>query len=59
MLVQEYLGNYIPTQLDFWKENGEWRSHHPLTQHDIYQFGTYIENHLIELELEHLKTIAV
>jgi hypothetical protein len=59
MLMQTYLGNCIPCQLDFWKENGVWRTHHPLTQHVIYQFGTNIDNHLTALAVQKVKTSSV
>ena len=55
MLIQTYLGNCIPCQLDFWKEKGVWKTHHPLTQHEIYQFGSSIDNHLTEWMVERLK----
>jgi hypothetical protein len=52
MLMQTYLGNCIPCQLDFWKDNGVWKTYHPLTSHVIQQFGNYIDNHLIKQEFE-------
>jgi len=52
VLMQTYLGNCVPCQLAFWKERNVWRTHHPLTQHVIQQFGDSIDNHLAELEME-------
>jgi len=46
MLIQTYLGNCIPCQLDFWKEKGVWKTYHPLTQFVICQFGNYIDNYV-------------
>jgi hypothetical protein len=57
MLVEKHLANYIPTQLDFWKEKGQWKTYHPLTQHVIGQFGNYIDYYYDALEAEHLATI--
>jgi hypothetical protein len=57
MLVEKHLANHIPTQLDFWKEKGEWKTYHPLTQHVIGQFGNYIDYYYDALEAEHLATI--
>jgi len=57
MLIEKHLANYIPCQLDFWKENGQWRTHHPLTSHVIGQFGNYIDYHLDALEAEHLAVV--
>ena len=58
VLVQTYLANCIPCQLTFWKEKGVWKTHHPLTQHAIYQFGNSIDNYLTELEVKNLKNSA-
>jgi hypothetical protein len=55
VLLQTYLGNCVPCQLAFWKERGIWKTHHPLTQHVIYQFGSRIDNHLEELEMKDFK----
>jgi hypothetical protein len=55
VLMQTYLGNCVPCQVAFWKERGVWKTHHPLTQHVIYQFGSNIDNHLEELEMKDLK----
>jgi hypothetical protein len=55
VLMQPYLGNCVPCQLAFWKERGVWKTHHPLTQYVIYQFGSDIDNHLEELEMKDLK----
>ena len=57
MLVEKHLGKYIPCQLDFWKENGQWRTHHPLTAQVISQFGNYIDHHINALEAEHMAAI--
>jgi hypothetical protein len=57
MLVEKHLENYIPTQLDFWKEKGQWRTYHPLTQQVIGQFGNYIDHYYDALEAEHLAAI--
>jgi hypothetical protein len=54
-LMQTYLANCLPCQLTFWKENGEWKTRHPLTQHAIYQFGNSIDNHITGLEVAKLK----
>jgi hypothetical protein len=55
VLMQTYLGNCVPCHLAFWKERGVWKTHHPLTQHVIYQFGSSIDNHIEELEMKDLK----
>lgn len=58
VLMQTYLGNCVPCQLAFWKERGEWKTHHPLSQHVIGQFASNIENHLEESELKKLRNSA-
>ena len=55
VLMQTYLANCVPCQLALWKERGVWKTHHPLTQHEVYQFGSSIDNHLEELEVENLR----
>jgi hypothetical protein len=55
VLIQTYLGNCVPCQLAFWKERGVWKTHHPLSQHVINQFGNNIENHLEEVTLKNSK----
>lgn len=55
ILMQTYLGNCMPCQLVFWKERGVWKTHHPLTQYVISQFGNNIDNHLESLEMMNLK----
>jgi len=55
VLMQTYLGNCVPCQITFWKEKGIWKTHHPLSQHAIYQFGNSIDNHLTDLEVKDLK----
>jgi len=55
ILMQTYLANCLPCQLIFWKEKGEWKTRHPLTQHAIYQFGNSIDNHLTGQPVEKLK----
>ena len=57
MLVEKHLGKYIPGQLDFWKENGQWRTHHPLVAQVVSQFGNYIDHHIEALEAEHTAVI--
>lgn len=59
VLMQTGLANCLPCQLTFWKEKGEWKTHHPLTQHAIYQFGNHIDNHLTALEVQSLKNTAL
>lgn len=58
ILMQSQSGYCLPTQLSFWKEKGVWKTPHPLTQHEIYQFGTKIDNHLTALEVMQLKSVA-
>jgi hypothetical protein len=58
VLMQTYLANCLPCQLTFWKDKGEWKTHHPLTQHVIYQFGSCIDNHITAIEVENLKSSA-
>jgi len=58
MLVEKHLSNYIPCQLDFWKENGQWKTYHPLTPHVIGQFGNYIDHYYDALVAEHLASIS-
>lgn len=55
VLMQTYLANCVPCQLALWKERGVWKTHHPLTQNEVYQFGSSIDNHLEELEVENLR----
>jgi hypothetical protein len=55
VLMQTYLANCIPCQLNFWKERGTWKTHHPLTQHVLNQFGNSIDSHLAELEMKEFK----
>lgn len=55
VLMQTYLGNCVPCQLDFWKQRGIWKTHHPLTQHVLDQFGSSIDDHLEDLEIKGLK----
>lgn len=57
-LMQTYLGNCVPCQLDFWKERGVWKTYHPLTQNVIQQFGSNIDNHLEELQMNLKKSTA-
>ncbi len=57
MLVEKHLAKQIPYQLDFWKDNGQWRTHHPLSAQVINQFGNYIDHHIQALEAEHLAAI--
>jgi hypothetical protein len=59
VLMQTYLANCLPCQLTFWKERGIWKTHHPLSQHVISQFGSSIDDHLTALELENLKNSSV
>lgn len=58
VLMETSLSNCVPYQLTFWKENGEWKTHHLLNQHVIYQFGSNIDNHLTALELANLKSLV-
>lgn len=55
VLMQTYLGNCVPCQIAFWKERGNWKTHHPLTQHVLNQFACSIDNHLEELEMKDFK----
>ncbi len=55
VLMQTYLGNCVPCQMAFWKERGNWKTHHPLTQYVLNQFGSSIDNYLEELELKLFK----
>lgn len=55
VLMQTYLANCVPCQMSFWKERGIWKTHHPLTQYVIDQFGSSIENQLAEVELKDFK----
>lgn len=57
-LVQTLLGDRLPCQVSFWKEEGQWKTSHDLTQHAIYQFGSYIDNHLTALEVIELKKLS-
>lgn len=52
VLLQSYLANCVPCQMVFWKGRGEWKTHHPLSQYVIDQFGTSIENYLEEAEIK-------
>ena len=52
VLVQSYLGNCVPCQLSLWKERGAWKTHHPLTQYVLEQFGGSIDNQLEETEIK-------
>ena len=55
VLMQTYLANCVPCQMSFWKERGIWKTHHPLTQYVIDQFGSSIENQLAEVALKDFK----
>ena len=46
ILKQTHFAKYIPYQLDFWREKEVWKSHHPLAQQVIDQFGSIINNQL-------------
>src|SRR5574337_752048 len=46
VLMQTYLANCVPCQLSLWKERGIWKTHHPLTEYVLNQFGSSIDNHL-------------
>lgn len=58
VLIHTHLANCVPCQLTFWKEKGVWKTYHPLTQHEIYQFGAMIDNYITALEVEGLKNAA-
>ena len=58
VLMQTYLGNCVPCQLAFWKQRGVWKTHHPLTQQVLSQFGSSIDDHLEELEIKSSKNSA-
>lgn len=58
VLMQTYLGNCLPCQMSFWKERGEWKTHHPLTQHVLNQFASRIEDYMEELEMKGLGKIS-
>ncbi|MGZ3846351.1 MAG: hypothetical protein ACXVLT_05265 [Flavisolibacter sp.] len=55
VLMQSYLGNCVPCQLSLWKERGAWKTHHPLTQYVLEQFGNSINNFLEECEMKDWK----
>lgn len=46
ILMQAYLGNCLPCQVEFWKDKGNWKTHHPLSEAVINQFGNLIDGHL-------------
>ena len=55
VLMQTYLANCLPCQISFWKERGEWKTYHPLSQHVLYQFGSRIDDYLEEVEINGMK----
>lgn len=59
VLMQTYLANCVPCQLALWKERGIWKTHHPLTQHVLNQFGSSIDNYIEESELNNLRNSKV
>jgi len=58
ILQQTLLGDRLPGQISFWKENGQWKTSHDLTQHAVYQFGIRIDNHLTSLAVNELKKLV-
>lgn len=59
VLMQTYLANCVPCQLSLWKERGIWKTHHPLTEYVLNQFGSSIDNHLEEMELKNFRNARV
>jgi hypothetical protein len=57
-LMQSYLGNCLPCQMEFWKEKGVWKTYHPLTRTEIDAFGYVIDQHLAEQGVDSLKNPA-
>jgi hypothetical protein len=45
-LRQCHLANCLPCQMEFWKEKGVWKTHHPLTRSEIDSIGCVIDQHL-------------
>ena len=59
LLMQSKLVNCLPCQLTFWKENGEWKTYHPLTKQVIAEFGNSIDNYMTGIAVKNPKNSAV
>ena len=59
ILIESKLVNCLPSQLTFWKEQGEWKTYHPITEQVILQFGSSIDNYLIAAGVGKTKDSAV
>ena len=59
LLMQTKLVNCLPCQLTFWKENGEWKTYHPLTKQVITEFGNSIDNYIMNITVQNPKNSAV
>ena len=59
VMVEAKLVNRLPTQLTFWKENGEWKTYYPISEQVIQQFGSSIDHYLNTGASEQLKNSAV
>lgn len=46
LLKQKQFARVIPYQLDFWKDQGIWKSYHPLATEVMDQFGSIIDHQL-------------
>ena len=59
LLMQAKLVNSLPCQLTFWKENGEWKTYHPLAKQVINEFGNSIDNYMMDGAVQNPKNSAV
>ena len=59
LLMQSKLVNCLPCQLTFWKENGDWKTYHPLTKQVITEFGNSIDSYMMGVAVENPKKSAV
>ena len=58
LLVADEYSSHLPLELSFWKEAGQWKTNHMLTDHVLYQFSSHIENHLLSSSLTELRVAA-
>jgi hypothetical protein len=59
VLMESKLVNCLPSQITFWKEQGEWKTYHSITEQVILQFGSSIDNYLMTAGAGLLKDSAV
>jgi hypothetical protein len=58
LLIVNMKSSHLPRELAFWKENGQWRASHMLSEHVLYQFGYNIDNQVMSAAIEEIKACA-